>query len=227
MSRRRRRSGIRRKLLIAALLLLATPVVAIAAMRWVPPPTTAFMLQSPVQPVRQQWAPLEAIAPVLAQAVVASEDQNFPRHHGFDFAAISDAIREGGDGGPQRGASTISQQVAKNLFLWPGGGYARKGIEAGLTVFIELLWPKRRILEIYQNIAELAPGVFGAEAAAMHYFERSAATLDADQASRLAAVLPAPRRWKAEPPDEHVLRRTLWIREQMAHVTPSLNDALR
>ena len=132
--------------------------------------------------------------------MVAAEDQKFPIHAGFDFDAIADAIEDGGDGGPARGASTISQQVAKNLYLWPGRSWLRKAIEAYFTVLIETLWPKRRILEVYLNVAEFGPGVFGAGAAAQRYFGEPPSRLDRDEAARLAAVLPSPRRMHADRP---------------------------
>lgn len=223
----RRHGGIKTALLAALLVVLlvtvAAPVALISALRFVPPPTTAFMLTSPTRPVAQQWVALSDIAPALAHAVVASEDQNFLTHNGFDFAAIRKVMAQRGADGPQRGASTISQQLTKNLLLWPGGGYARKLIEAGFTAVLEALWPKRRILEVYLNVAEFAPGVYGAEAAAQHYFGRPAAALERMQAARLAAVLPAPRRWRAEPPGDYVRERSRWIAEQMKAVAPALD----
>lgn len=224
---RRHRGGLTSALLVALLVvIIATvivPVTAIGITRFLPPPTTAFMLQSPTRPVTQQWVALLNIAPALAHAVVASEDQNFLEHSGFDIAAIRKVMAQAGDGGPQRGASTITQQLAKNLFLWPGGSYARKLVEAGFTAVIELLWPKRRILEVYLNVVEFAPGVYGAEAAAQHYFDRSAAALDQRQAARLAAVLPAPRRWRAQPVGDYVRTRSNWIITQMGAVAPALD----
>ncbi len=188
---------------------------AVLMLRWVPPPTTAFMLQSPVQPARQLWVPIERIAEPLQRAVIASEDQKFWTHRGFDFAAIEKALEEQRTGGRRRGASTISQQVAKNLFLWPGGGWARKGVEAGFTVLIETLWPKQRILEVYLNIAEFGAGIYGAEAAAQAFFNKPAAQLSADEAARLAAVLPSPRRWNAREPGPYVRSRADWILGQI------------
>ncbi len=195
----------------------ALPVVLILALRWLPPPTTAFMLQSPVTPVRHEWVPATRIAKSMRHAVVASEDQKFFEHRGFDFEAIEQALSDQRDGGRRRGASTISQQTAKNLFLWPGGGYARKGIEAVLTVLIETLWPKDRILEVYLNIAEFGPGIYGVEAAARSHFGKSAAALSAAESARLAAVLPSPRRWSARNPGPYVQSRSAWILQQMGH----------
>jgi monofunctional glycosyltransferase len=197
------------------LTLIAFVLGAVLMLRWVPPPTTAFMLQSPVQPTRQLWVPAERIAEPLKRAVIASEDQKFWTHRGFDFAAIEQALEQQRDGGRRRGASTISQQVAKNLFLWPGGGFFRKGVEAGFTVLIETLWPKPRILEVYLNIAEFGEGIYGAEAAAQAFFGKPAAQLSADEAARLAAVLPSPRRWSAREPGPYVRSRADWILAQM------------
>jgi len=179
--------------------------------RWIAPPTTAFMLQErwgigqPARDVRHRWVDWDEISPHLKIAVVAAEDQKFPTHHGFDLESIADALQD--DGAGRRGASTISQQVAKNLFLWPGRSFVRKGLEAWLTLWIEALWPKRRILEVYLNVAEFGPGVFGAEAASRVLLGTSAAALGPEQAARLAAVLPAPKRMSAARPSEYVRRR--------------------
>ena len=184
MTRRSRRTsrGLR---VIAALLLLVIvgPMVLVLPWRWLDPSTTAFILQaqSDGYEVQQEWVEWEEISPHLPIAVVAAEDQNFPQHHGFDLASIRSALEE--DRRRQRGASTISQQVAKNLFLWAGRSWIRKGVEAYLTVFVELLWPKRRILEIYLNTAEFGPGIFGAESGAAHAFGRHASELTAPQAA--------------------------------------------
>jgi monofunctional biosynthetic peptidoglycan transglycosylase len=183
-----------------------------APWRWLAPPTTSFMLQErygvggPAREVRYRWVGWDEISPHLKIAVVAAEDQKFPTHHGFDLQAISHALRDGD--GSRRGASTISQQVAKNLFLWPGRSFVRKGLEAWFTLWIEGLWPKRRILEVYLNVAEFGPGVFGAEAAAARFFGTTAGRLSPEQAARLAAVLPAPKRWSAGQPSPYVRDRT-------------------
>jgi monofunctional biosynthetic peptidoglycan transglycosylase len=184
--------------------------------RWIDPPTTAFMLQARLQrgtPVDWRWVPWAAISPALRVAVVAAEDQKFPTHHGFDLQSISSALREAG--GRPRGASTISQQVAKNLFLWPGRSLLRKAVEAWLTTWIELGWPKRRILEVYLNVAELGPGVYGAEAASRRYFGKPARALDASEAALLAAVLPSPRRMSAVQPSRYVEQRAQEIEESV------------
>jgi len=209
-------------LLIAGLTLL----LPILVLRWVPPPVTAFMLQSPTQPVRYVWMPAQRISGAVPKAVLASEDQKFYQHHGFDIQAIETALEHNRTHDNRRGASTISQQTAKNLFLWSGGGYLRKGLEAGLTILIEGLWPKARILEVYLNIAEFGPGVYGIEAAAQTYFHKSAAALNADEAARLAAVLPSPRRWSARDPGPYVRERANWILRQMGHLGSAGNGAL-
>jgi monofunctional biosynthetic peptidoglycan transglycosylase len=197
---------------LAVLALSAGPVLCARA---VDPPTTAYILQCRIGELLQgrllsvdrRWVDLGEISPYAALAVVAAEDQKFPRHHGFDLHAIGEALDERRDGGRVRGASTISQQVAKNLFLWPGRSWLRKGIEAWLTGWIELLWPKRRILEVYLNVAEFGPGVFGIEAASLRSFGKPAGELAPDEAALLAAVLPSPRRWRADAPSDTVRRR--------------------
>lgn len=149
-------------------------------------------------------------------AVVAAEDQKFPQHYGFDIDSIQDALRDYYlQGDNLRGASTISQQVAKNLFLWPAQSWLRKGLEAWFTVLIELIWPKQRILEVYLNIAEFGPGIYGVEAASLTYFNQTAAMLAPEQAALLAAVLPNPKAYHVEQPSRYVLDRRNWILRQM------------
>ena len=197
--------------------LLAVNLIVLLLLRWLPPPTTAFMLQAPKDRsgVRYQWVPWHRISPHLPIAVVAAEDQKFPDHNGFDFESIEKAIKENKRRRRPRGASTITQQVAKNLFLWSGRSYVRKGLEAYLTLMIELTWPKQRILEVYLNIAEFGPGVYGAEAAGQAFFSKSAGRLHKDDAALLAAVLPNPRRLRAGRPTEYVYQRAFEIRQQM------------
>lgn len=208
--------------LVALWLLLSVGVVAL--LRFVPPPTSAFMLQrqasawlqhEPGFALHYQWVPWPDTGVWLPLAVVAAEDQKFPAHHGFDVASIRKALLEAGEGERLRGASTISQQTAKNLFLWGGRSFARKGLEAYFTVLIELLWPKQRILEVYVNIAEFDDGVYGVGAAARHIFHTSPDNLSPAQAARLAAVLPNPKDLHAANPSAYVERRTEWIRRQM------------
>jgi monofunctional biosynthetic peptidoglycan transglycosylase len=203
---------------------LALLLSVLVLLRWLPPPTTAYMLQSPTRPVQNRWAPASGIAEVARRAVVASEDQKFWTHDGFDVEAIQKAYEENqkskkGRVHP-RGASTISQQTAKNLFLWPGGGYFRKGVEALLTVLIEHLWNKPRILEMYLNIVEFGPGIYGVEAASRAYFGKSAVNLSPQEAARLAAVLPNPRHWSVRTPGPYVQSRVNWILGQMGYGAP-------
>ena len=220
----------RRGLVLAARALavfVAVSVAAVGLMRWVDPWTSAFMIESRIAAAARgergyrtdyRWVDYEQISPELAIAVVASEDQRFPKHAGFDFDEIVDALEDSADGEPIRGASTITQQVAKNLFLWPGRSFARKGIEAYFTVLLEALWPKRRILEVYLNIAEFGPGVFGAGAASSRYFGKPARALDREEAARLAAVLPSPRRLHAERPSAYLRTRTARIERAIARL---------
>ncbi len=177
------------------------------------------MLASPTQPVRHDWVGWETLPASLKLAAVAAEDQRFLSHRGFDTIELRRVLTTDGLS-PTRGASTLSQQVAKNLFLWPGGGLFRKGLEAGITLGIELLWPKRRILEVYLNIAEFAPGVYGAEAAAWHHFNKPAASLSQREAAMLAAVLPSPRRYDASAASPYVRERADWIQGQMGALGP-------
>jgi len=198
---------------VGALLAIFGPALILLPLRWAPPPTTAFMLQHEGA-VRYRWVPWREISPHLPVAVVAAEDQKFPHHHGFDFASISSALagKEARRLRHQRGASTISQQVAKNLLLWPGRSWLRKGLEAWLTLWIEWLWPKRRTLEIYLNVAEFGPGIFGIGAASAAYFDVPPASLGPDEAARLATVLPDPRRLHVNDPGPYAIQRAAEIR---------------
>lgn len=164
---------------------------------------------------QHQWRPLAQISPNLLQAVVAAEDQKFLQHSGFDLQAIEKALVYNSKGRKVRGASTISQQTAKNVFLWTGRSWVRKGLESGLTLLIEGAWGKGRILEVYLNSVEFGPGVFGAEAAAQRYFGISAAKLSRQQAALLAAVLPNPHRFLVQAPSPYLRKRQQWIQKQM------------
>lgn len=168
-----------------------------------------------------RWCNDTAFAPSLPRSFIAAEDQRFMRHHGFDVQAISRAQQYNAHGKRLRGASTISQQVAKNVFLWQGRSWFRKGLEAWYTVLIELFWPKRRILEIYANVAEFGPGVYGVQAAANQFWHQDAATLTSAQAALLAAVLPAPNRFAVNHPSRYVWRRAEWIQQQARLLTAS------
>ena len=162
-----------------------------------------------------RWQPYDQISPSMALAAIAAEDQRFPIHSGFDVEAISAALRDAENGASLRGASTISQQVAKNLFLWPGGGFVRKGIEAWLTFLIELMWDKQRILEMYLNIAQFGNRTFGVEAASQQFFQISAQNLTAEEAALLAAVLPGPELYSVDAPSWEVVDSQSWILTQM------------
>jgi monofunctional biosynthetic peptidoglycan transglycosylase len=192
-------------------------VGAVVLLRWLPPPTTAMMLAQSrsVPELHYRWVSRGRIAAAAARAVIAAEDQRFLDHHGFDVEEIRRALRDYRAGGGLRGASTITQQVAKNLFLWSGRSFVRKAIEAYFALLIETFWTKQRILEVYLNIAELGPGVFGVEAAAQRFFGTSAAELSPQQAALLAAVLPSPRRYDAARPSAYVRSRQAFILSQM------------
>jgi monofunctional biosynthetic peptidoglycan transglycosylase len=203
---------------------VAASVVAVTSLRWINPPVTAFIAEAQAAAwssrdaryvYRHSWVDLDLISPNLPLAVVASEDQKFPEHWGFDVAAIEKAYALNQHSHRVRGASTISQQVAKNLFLWSGRSYFRKGLEAYFTILIEALWPKRRILEVYLNIAEFGYGTYGAEAAAERFFHKPASRLSRDDAAVLAAVLPNPERYSAAAPSRYVQQRREWILGQM------------
>jgi monofunctional glycosyltransferase len=172
--------------------------------------------------LRKDWVPLAQIAPALPQAVVAAEDNRFCDHNGFDWTALGEVLDDLRAGGRARGASTITMQTAKNLFLWPDRSLLRKGLEAWLTPQIELIWDKRRILEVYLNIAEMGPGIYGAQAAAEHYFGKSAADLGRLEASLLAAVLPNPRQWSPAAPTDYILGRASTIRRRIDQLGPML-----
>ena len=191
--------------------LIVGPVLVVTLYRFVPPPLTWLMVERVFEGhgFDRRWVPISQISPVLVRSVVASEDAQFCRHHGFDFVAIEKALHHNADDPDRiRGGSTISQQTAKNIFLWPGRDWVRKGLEAWFTVLIETIWGKPRIMEVYLNSIEWGPGVYGAEAAAQHNFGVSAARLSPAQAARLAAILPDPLKWKAVKPGAYVARRT-------------------
>jgi monofunctional biosynthetic peptidoglycan transglycosylase len=199
-------------------------ILIVLLLRWINPPFTAFMAETQVQAWLthdsgyasvHHWVDLEQISPNLALAVIASEDQKFPEHWGFDVEAIEKAYQLNRHSHKVRGASTISQQVAKNLFLWSGRSYFRKGLEAYFTLLIEACWPKRRILEVYLNSAEFGWGTYGAEAAAQRFFHRSAARLTRSDAALLAAVLPNPEHYSAAAPTAYLQRRREQILAQM------------
>lgn len=204
------------------LILMALSLIPVIVLRWVPTPGSMLMVERWFEyrqletrvPIRHQWIPYDKIPDSMKMAVIAAEDQNFAHHNGFDLAAIRAAMEHNRQGGSLRGASTLSQQVAKNQFLWSGRSYVRKALEAWFTLWMEVLWPKQRILEIYLNVAEWDRGVFGIEAAAQHHFGVSASYLSDRQAAQLAAVLPSPLRWSAASPPARVAQRANWIQRQ-------------
>jgi monofunctional biosynthetic peptidoglycan transglycosylase len=211
-------------LLVVLLAWLLITVIPVLLLRWLRPLTSAFMLEAEAEAWAAQdhgyrtdfkWVSLEQISPYAAIAVIASEDQLFPFHTGFDFDSIREAVRESERGRRLRGASTISQQVAKNLFLWPGHSFVRKGLEAYFTVLIEGLWPKERILEMYLNVAQLGNGIYGVQAAAERFWHKPARRLSSEEAALLAAVLPNPLRLRADHPSRYVISRRDWILDQM------------
>lgn len=212
-----------RRLIKLLFWLTALSVLLVAVFRWVPPPITGLMVERKVESwasgepidLQRSWRPWQTLPDDLKMAVIAAEDQKFADHWGFDIAAIRAAFAHNERGGSLRGASTLSQQVAKNLFLWSGRSWIRKGLEVWFTGWIELLWPKQRILEVYLNSVEWGDGIFGAQAAAQHHFGIGASYLSTAQASQLAAVLPNPREWNAGRPGPHVRQRASWIRQQM------------
>ena len=213
---------------------MALSALQVAVLRFVDPPTSAFMLARQGEAWRQgdwgfrvayDWRDLEDISRYLPMAVIAAEDQNFASHSGFDLKAIEKALDHNARGKRVRGGSTISQQVAKNLFLWQGRSWLRKGLEAWYTLLIELMWPKHRILEVYVNVAEFGDGIYGAQAAGRSYWRKDAARLSAAESARLAAVLPSPRRYSASRPGPYVQRRTRAIERQMRAIGGA--DALR
>lgn len=226
---RRPRSLVRR-VLVRALQAIGfcavATLLAVVVLRFVPPLTTAVMMERRVDAwltgrayhVDYRWVRWDRISPQAPLAVIAAEDQNFATHRGFDLDSIQKAIDAHERGRRLRGASTISQQVAKNVFLWSGRSYVRKGLEAAFTVLIEFTWSKRRILEVYLNIVELGDGVFGVEAASQRYFRKPASRLGPEEAALLAAVLPNPIRLRASRPSAYVEERRSWIVQQMAQM---------
>ncbi len=222
-----KKKGVLRRLLDilgwVALAFLGSTVLIALVFRFVPIPFSALMAERRVQSwsfdkpyaSRRQWVPLEDIAPCMGVAVIASEDQNFPDHFGFDWKAIEKAVAHNEKSRRKRGASTVSMQTAKNLFLWETRSWARKGFEAYFTLLIETAWSKKRILEVYLNIVEFGDGIFGVEAASRTYFGKPAKRLSASEAALLAAVLPNPHKYHANAPSEYVRGRQEWILSQM------------
>jgi monofunctional biosynthetic peptidoglycan transglycosylase len=204
---------------------LAISIVLVILFRWVPIYVTPLMVTRMVEQkmdgkemkLSKTWKPLEEISPDLQLAVVCSEDQNFLKHHGFDFDAIEKAIKHNEKSKKKRGASTISQQTAKNVFLWEGRSWVRKGFEVYFTLLIETFWSKQRIMEVYLNIVELGDGVYGAEAAAQEFFNKPSIKISKQQAATLAVVLPSPLNYNAKKPTNYLNRRINWTLKQMRY----------
>ncbi|UAB85205.1 monofunctional biosynthetic peptidoglycan transglycosylase [Zunongwangia sp. SCSIO 43204] len=189
--------------------------------KWLHLPFTPLMairyFEHPDEEIKHDWVPIEEISKNLQLAVICSEDQNFENHSGFDIEAIQKAIENNKKGKRVRGASTISQQTAKNAFLWPGRNYVRKGLEAYFTFLMELLWSKERILEVYLNSIEMGKGVYGAQAAAKSWFGKDAVNLSPNDAAAIAAILPNPREYRANPASNYIGQRKSWITQQMKY----------
>jgi len=232
---RRDSTGYRRVKLILRLIkklvfwFVGLSFAVVIVFKWVPVPFTPLMLIRNIEQatkgeklkLKHNWVSIKKISPHMQLAAVCSEDQNFFKHHGFDFGAMKKAVKEAErKNGKLRGASTISQQTAKNVFLWPGRSWIRKGLEVWFTGLIELIWGKKRILEVYLNSIEMGNGIYGAEAAAQSYFGTTASKLSKYQAASVIAILPSPRKWSAANPGPYVQSRTQWIIGQMRLHSP-------
>lgn len=209
-----------RYFLLCIVVAVGLTLAPVLYLRWVDPPISAFMVsylweREKGAPLDYQWVALSDIAPAMQLAVIAAEDQRFAQHYGIDFKAIEKALEDKRNGRRLRGASTLSQQVAKNLFLWSDKNYLRKALEAYLTLLLEGTLSKQRILELYLNVAEFGYGIYGVEAAAQRFFSISAAELSRDQACLLAATLPNPKQFSASAPSSYLRKRQSWICQQM------------
>lgn len=212
------------KILLKTLVFIVVlSILSTILFRWVPVPLTPLMLircveqKSDGKPMtlKHDWVSIDQIPPKLQLAVVCSEDQNYLKHYGFDWGAIKKAMKGNESGKKLRGGSTISQQTAKNVFLWPGRSYIRKGLEAYFTLLIETFWSKERIMEVYLNSIEMGNGVYGAEAAAQHWFKKPAKKLSKDECAAIASILPYPVKYSANPPSAYISKRKAWIKQQM------------
>jgi len=220
-----------RLLLVVVALVVVVPPVSVLVYRFVGPPITILMIQRAIEGhgMDYQWRPLRQMSAALPEAAVAAEDAHFCSHHGFDFAAIQAAMKaDQAHPNRVRGGSTISQQTAKNAFLWPGRDYVRKGVEAWYTVLIEAIWGKTRIMEVYLNIVEFGPGVYGAEAASEHFFHKHASELSAAEAAKLIAVLPKPLGWDVSDPTRYLKSRDRKVDRAMGTVrNQGLSDCVK
>lgn len=215
------------------LVLVVLLLLLVLSLKVIDPPVWSWMiwreLSSPEgypDEYRHHWVDLEQIPVSMQLAVVASEDQRFPLHKGVDLKAVRQAVSEAMDGRGLRGASTLTQQTAKNLFLWPGRDWVRKGMEAPLALLLEGILGKRRVLELYLNIVEFAPGVYGVGAASEYWYQRPVERMSADQSARLAAILPNPWVYQAQPPTDYIRERARWIRQQMRQLGPGWIEQL-
>ena len=211
-----------KKLLWLSLVLFFVSILLVASLNYINPPIWGWKLQRQIMPpenypvqIQHQWVKWAQISKNMKLAVIASEDQLFSQHAGFDFNSIMDALNSSTQGKRLRGASTISQQTAKNLFLWPSKSFIRKGIEAWFTALMEMMLNKQRILELYLNLVEFGPGIFGVEAASQHFYNKNAQNISVREAARLASVLPNPYRFHVNKPSKYIIERTLWIEKQM------------
>lgn len=202
-------------------------VLIVFVFKWVPVPVTPLMVIRNIEQTdtnkkgwEHHWIPIKDISSNLQLAVICSEDQNFLKHHGFDIKAIEKAYENNKKGKPLKGASTISQQTAKNVFLWPGRSWLRKGLETYFTFLIELIWSKERIMEVYLNSIEMGPGIYGAEAASQYWFKKSASKLSKQEAAAIASILPNPLKYKARPATSYIEGRKSWIMKQMNYFGP-------
>ena len=222
---------LRRLLQRIVFLFFGSTILSVLVLKWCPVYITPLMVIRCAQQVkrgehirlRHHWVPLEEISPSMAVAVISSEDQRFLEHHGFDFDQIGKAIKERQRGKRQRGASTISQQTAKNVFLWPGGGWFRKGLEVYFTGLIEMVWGKRRIMEIYLNSIEMGDGIYGAEAVAQLHFGYPAIELTKANCALIAATLPNPIRYSSKTPSSYMYRRQTWVLNQMRYIERNMD----
>lgn len=210
-------SRIRKVILKLIVSFFAVSIGLVIFFKFVPIPITMTMIGQRIQQghLNYDWEPMENISDEMKIAVVAAEDQLFPEHHGFDIEAIKNALERNQKSGKKRGGSTISQQTAKNVFLWQGRSWLRKGLETYFTFLIETIWGKKRILEVYLNVAEMGPGTFGAQAAARRYYSIDAKKLNRSHAAGIAAILPSPRKWKLNPMGNYVARRKNHIQRQI------------
>ncbi len=204
--------------------LFAFSILIVIIYGWVPVPFTPLMavraIEFPEENIQHDWVPIEEISPSLPLAVIASEDQNFLNHSGFDVKAIEKAMEENKKGKRIRGASSISQQTAKNIFLWPQRSWLRKGLEVYFTFLIEVFWSKERIMEVYLNSIEMGKGIYGAEAASQAWFNKPAAKLSQYESAAIAAILPNPRQYRANPATNFISNRKNWIVRQMQNIGP-------